>query len=60
MKYLNTIALLMCFAVCAQVTPDTPGWTAFEIPSLEAPSGTPVDVGYLTTEPWLSGLTARI
>ncbi len=51
MKYLNTIALLMCFAVCAQVTPDTPGWTAFEIPSLEAPSGTPVDVGYLTKEP---------
>ncbi|MBO4527899.1 MAG: hypothetical protein J5743_09740, partial [Victivallales bacterium] len=51
MKYLNAIALLISLAVCAQVTPETPGWTAFEIPSLEAPSGTPVDVSFLSPEP---------
>jgi len=52
MRHLAAFAALFCLATAfAQVNEETPGWFAFDIPGLEAPSGTPVDLSGLTTEP---------
>lgn len=46
---LVTMACLCGGLATAQVSPETPGWIAFDMPGLEAASGTPVDLGGMNT-----------
>jgi hypothetical protein len=50
--------ILFVFAVCvvaarcgAQVSTSTPGWFEFDMPGLEVPEGSPVDMSWLNAEP---------
>lgn len=49
-KALVTLISLSAY-VMGQVNETTPGWAVYDVPGLEAPSGTVVDVSYLNTEP---------
>ncbi|MBT3291783.1 MAG: cellulase family glycosylhydrolase, partial [Victivallales bacterium] len=52
MRHLAAFAALFSLSTAlGQVNENTPGWFAFDMPGLEAPSGTPVDLSGLTTEP---------
>ena len=52
------LRLLVAVGVCviatrcfAQVDSSTPGWFEFDVPGLDVPDGSPVDISWLTTEP---------
>lgn len=44
-------AILSVLPAFAQVDTSTPGWFVFDVPGLEMPEGSPVDLGYLNAEP---------
>ena len=46
-----SLSLLAALGLRAQVSEGTPGWAVFDVPGLEAPAGTPVDLSFLNEGP---------